>query len=183
MKKLSKNQEKVLICLSDMGGEVNTEKLKKATGLTEKQIREATAHLKELGLIDGPESLQEMCGKALKDMDENMSETDESYPYCVVVMASILTDKADERYLADHLSYDDEFVQMAGSRLRNSGVWKGDVFNPECRERLEGETGGIDFWIYCNVAQGDMIMIGEVSDPQISLTDSGMKKGAALFNK
>ena len=172
MTKLPKNEEKVLLALFERE-DVKSDEIAAATGLSRSEVLAALASLKEQGMVGGPPSLLEHTMGSLRELDGNLNPTDAGYAETIILMASMLS-KSDERFLAEELGYDKEFVGTVGARLRASGVWKGDAITQEHLSAWCKDGGAVAFFLDAAVAQGDMMVVGHGTDgPQYKMTPGG----------
>ncbi len=176
-KKITKKQENVLIALH--GGATNISDLCKKSGLPESEVVKALDELKQAGFVEGPPSFAEQCAAVLKEMDDTLKPIDRGYQEAIILVASVIA-KADEKFLADNLGYDLEFVQVVGNRLRNSKIWVGDKVREDVLQQWE--TSSVSFMVDVNVASGIFRIIGgEGENRQIELTAEGLKEGARIM--
>lgn len=176
--KLTPNADKVLRFLYDnKKNPPKQSEIAKGTRLDISHVKRALIELKECGFCGGPPSLLEVVRDALKNLDKDLTETSDGYTAAVVLMASYFDD-ADEEVLASELGYEEEFVKMIGSRLRNSGVWEGNKLAPHHRKEWEKENGGaICFFLDCGVAEGKMLCSHSPKngEPSYSITEGGLR--------
>lgn len=152
------------------------EEVAKATGLSLATTKRALIALKERGLVGGSPTLTERCAKALKEMDPAVNPTSEGYAEKILLLASALS-KADETFLAEELGYDQEFVNLVGSRLRAAGIWKGNALSEHHWNAWLSEMGGTAFYCDVNVATGDFMIVGGTPDnPQYKMTESAKRR-------
>jgi Iron dependent repressor, N-terminal DNA binding domain len=178
----TKTQDKVLLALYERKDDAEAPSIKQiaqATGLSEATVRQTLQELEENGMVQGPPNLLNEAMQALKDMDENLAPTDSGYAEHIILIASLIA-KADEPFLADRLGYDPEFVAMVGSRLRASGIWKGDHVSDYSREKWMGKDGGLLFFLDAAVATGSLM---KPDDQHYQMTPGGLHSVAALIKK
>jgi hypothetical protein len=114
---------------------------------------------------------------AIHQMDQELSETDPSFMHAALVVAA-LTEGADEETLARLLGYDTEFVNLAGNRLRSSGIWVGKMTAAEHVAAWQEDGGAMAFWMDISVADGTMIIAQHDNEgkPLYSVTASGNRR-------
>lgn len=123
--------------------------------------------------------------KQLTENDPALSPTDIDFMHQAILLASIRLG-ADEEEIAAALEYDREFVELAGSRLRNAGIWIGDEVAPKAIDRWTAEdSGGTAFLMDALVSKGALTITGnaDTDDPLYSLSDSGRALAENLIKK
>jgi DNA-binding MarR family transcriptional regulator len=177
--KLSSNQQKVLIYLNDNEAP-SLEQIISGTGLGNEAVRKALARLKELGFVNAPEGLLDRATEILNKLDDKLTPTSNGFAEYIILIASLIS-KADEKFLAQELEYDPEFVAMVGSRLRSAKIWVEDQVSALHRTAFEDESNPAAFWMAGLVAMGDFkIVSGHDDEPKYAFTDHGKKRAEIL---
>jgi DNA-binding Lrp family transcriptional regulator len=167
-RKQTDTEKRVLVFLyekKDAGREITFDEIVAGTGLSPRQARIAIRSLTDDGLIggNGPDLLRSAT-ETLAKMQPDLSPAARGYAENVVLVASVLA-KADEAFLAEELSYDSEFVALVGSRLRTSGIWKGESVNE--RHLNAWKEDPTAYLMDCAVAVGDLMVVGENDEKQL----------------
>ena len=183
MPNITRRQRRVLQFLADNKKAVEIGHIARALHLSERDVAVDIRVLQEQNFVDGPPSLLSRCHKLLADMGEvDLCAPD--YPAGIVLIASVITRRANEEYLADELGYDFEFVGAVGARLRNAKLWH-DAEVPEAVcERWLGEEGVAAFLLDFNVASGAMECLeGDTINPRYRMTPEGKRRVERMMRK
>lgn len=119
---------------------------------------------------------------ALAENDPSLSRSDPDFMVQAILLASAYLG-ADERLIANGLEYDREFVDQVGHRLRNGGIWAGDVLDGARRDAWCAEGGGLDFIVDAQIGSGSMVVAdpGPSGERRYYLTPSGLALAATLI--
>ena len=182
MPNITRPQRRVLHFLANKKA-IEIGHIARALHLSEKDVAADIRVLQEQNFVAGPPSLLSRCQKLLADMGEtDLCAPD--YPAGIVLIASVITRRADEEYLSDELGYDFEFVGAVGARLRNAKLWHDDEVPEAVCERWLGEEGGTAFFLDFNVASGAMECLeGDTTDPSYRMTPDGNRRVERMMRK
>lgn len=160
--------------------------IRSGTGLSHRETRRALRGLKQGRYIDGPKDVIDAATEFLAAVDIDFKPTASGYSEHLILAASAIS-KADESFLAAELDFDDDFVALVGSRLRNSGVWDGpNVSDGHMKEWCHEEQGGVAFLADGAVATGDIMIVGKDENGGgylMQMTESGKTHAANIIKR
>lgn len=187
-KKITEDERKVLDFLFRNKDErPGFDAIRAGTGLAHREARRALRGLAAAGYVSNRNrDVFDVATEFLAAVDPEFKPTDAGYSEHLILAASAVS-KADEVFLAAELDFDDEFVAFVGSRLRNSGVWKGDkVSDDHFAEWSSPEQGGIAFLGDGAVATGSIIIVGKDENGGgflMQMTESGKAHAASIIKR
>lgn len=183
--KLTAEQESVLRFLyENQNARPSDQEIAARIGMPLAKTKDALRSLQEMGLVGGPKSLLDRIVSAMRELDPDFNMIRPGSAESIVLLSSFF-EPADEDSLAAELGFDLEFVKTVGSRLRSSGIWRGDNLSERAKQSWLEDDGGISFSLDAAVAAGRLVVCGENDEGGrlYKMTKEGEKDAAALIKK
>lgn len=114
--------------------------------------------------------------RAIKEMDENLSETDIAWNHAAFLIASFILGP-DAQAISDELELDPIAVGAYAERARQNGIWKDGKSSVD---DYAGEDNGIKFWLDCAIIGGSL---KRVDGDKYQMTDEGKIEAEKLISK